>query len=201
VNVYVESNFVREHALEQEECDTCAELIRLASANRLKLVIPAFSLAEPHYAIFGKAKTRSRLGEDLRAQLGELGRSKSYRDIPAAFDALAAALIERAQFERESVRRAVMDLLLAAEVIPLDDGILREAAAIEVDYDLSSQDAIVLASVLAHLESTAPPESCFLNRNTKDFDDPDIRARLEALLCKFFSKFAPGLAFIVARLQ
>jgi hypothetical protein len=97
VNVYVESNFVLEHALEQEECDTCAEIIRLASANRLKLVIPAFSLAEPHYAIFGKAKTRSRLGEDLRAQLGELGRSKPHREIPATFkhslSALGAATI------------------------------------------------------------------------------------------------------------
>jgi hypothetical protein len=59
--VYVETNFVLEHALEQEECDTCAEIIGLASAGQLRLVVPAFSLAEPHYAIYGKAKSRSRL--------------------------------------------------------------------------------------------------------------------------------------------
>src|SRR6266478_4190634 len=104
MNVYVESNFVLEHALEQEECETCAEIIRLASEGQLRLVIPAFSLAEPHQAISGKAKTRSRLGDDLRIHLGELGRSRPHREIPATFDALATALIASAQFEREGVR-------------------------------------------------------------------------------------------------
>ena len=33
---------------------------------------------------------------------------------------------------------------------------------------------IVLASVLAHLDLHHPPESCFLNRNSKASDDPDI---------------------------
>jgi hypothetical protein len=42
MNIYVETNFVLELALEQEECDTCAEIIRLASAGQLRLVVPAF---------------------------------------------------------------------------------------------------------------------------------------------------------------
>jgi hypothetical protein len=71
MNVYVESNFVLEHALEQEEYESCAAIVRLAARHQLKLVVPAFSLAEPHQAIFSKAKTRSRLGEDLRVQLSE----------------------------------------------------------------------------------------------------------------------------------
>ncbi len=196
MNVYVESNFVLEHALEQEEFDACAEIIRLALAGELRLVIPAFSLAEPYQAIFGKAKTRSRLGEDLRMHLGELGRSRPHREIPASFDALAAALIASAQFEREGVRRTVAALLQASEIIPLDAGILRAAAAIELDYDLSGQDSIVLASVLAHLNTTTQAGSCFPNRNSRDFDDPDIRERLEELGCKFFAKFAPGLGYI-----
>jgi hypothetical protein len=111
MNVYVESNFVLEHALEQEECETCLEIVRLAGNRQLKLVIPAFSLAEPHQAIFSKAKTRSRLGEDLRVQLGELGRSRRHREVPGTFDALAAALIASAQFEREGLRRAVPELI------------------------------------------------------------------------------------------
>src|SRR3954447_3546037 len=143
MNVYVESNFVLEHALEQEECDACAEIVRLAGARQLNLIIPAFSLAEPHQAIFGKAKTRSRLGEDLRTQLGELGRSRQHREIPATFDALAAALIARAQFEREGLRRTVSNLLQTAEVIPLDTVVLSSAADMEVIYGLSGQDAIV----------------------------------------------------------
>jgi hypothetical protein len=64
MNVYVESNFVLEHALEQEECDSCSEIIQLASRRQVTLLIPAFSLAEPHQAIAGKAKVRLRLGEE-----------------------------------------------------------------------------------------------------------------------------------------
>jgi predicted nucleic acid-binding protein len=201
MNVYVESNFVLEHALEQEDCDSCAEIVRLAADGRLNLLIPAFSLAEPHHAIFSKAKARSRLGEDLRAQLGELGRSRPHREIPQTFGTLAAALIERARFEREGVRRAISELVRTAEVIPLDAEVLRAATEMEILYGLSGQDAIVLASVLIHLETHRPTESCFLNRNSKDFDDPNILERLKALDCKFFSTFTPGLAYISARLD
>ncbi len=87
------------------------------------------------------------------------------------------------------------------EVIPLDAAVLGSAAKMEIAYGLSGRDAIVLASVLAHLHTTVPAESCFVNRNTKDFDDPDIRERLEALHCKFFPKFAPALAYILTRLK
>jgi hypothetical protein len=201
MNVYVESNFVLEHALEQEECDSCSEIIRLASLRQVMLLIPAFSLAEPHQAIAGKAKVRSRLGEELRVQLGELGRSKPHREMPVTFGALPATLIERAQFEREGVRRTVSELIQTAKVIPLDSGILLSAADIEVEYGLSGQDAIVLASVLSDLESLRPDESCFLNRNSKDFDDPDIRERLDGLNCKFFPRFAPALAHISSRVK
>jgi hypothetical protein len=71
MNVYVESNFVLEHALQQEEYDSCSEIIQLASQGRITLLIPAFSLAEPHQAIAGKAKARSRLSAELSAQLGD----------------------------------------------------------------------------------------------------------------------------------
>jgi predicted nucleic acid-binding protein len=201
MNVYVESNFVLEHALEQEECDSCSEIIQLASQGRITLLIPAFSLAEPHQAIASKAKGRSRLSAELSAQLGELGRSKPHRDMPSTFGVLPIALIARAQFEREGIRRTLTELISTAEIIPLDSVIIDSAMRIEDEYALSGQDAIVLASVLAHLETTKPEESYFLNRNSRDFDDPDVRERLDALNCQFFAQFAPALARISARLK
>ncbi len=65
---------------------------------------------------------------------------------------------------------------------------------------MSGQDAVVLASVLAHLDQHAPDESCFLNRNSKDFDDPDIRERLDVRGCKFLTKFEDGLQYVISRL-
>src|SRR5437016_13163867 len=81
--VYVESKFVLEQSLQQEQCDSCTEIIDLASNGRITLAVPAFSLAEPHMTILGKEKARSRPSNDLRTQLFELGRSKPHRGVPA----------------------------------------------------------------------------------------------------------------------
>jgi predicted nucleic acid-binding protein len=201
MTVYVESNFVLEQSLQQEECDSCAEIIHLASNGRITLAVPAFCLAEPHVALLGKEKARSRLSNDLRTQLSELGRSKPHREVPATFEALSEVLIASARFEREGLRDTISELLRAADVIPLDTPILRSAADIQAESGMSGQDAIVLASVLAHLDLHNPPESCFLNRNSRDFDDPDVRGRLETRGCKFFAKFEDGLRYVVARIE
>jgi len=201
MTVYVESNFVLEQSLQQEECDSCAEIIDLASKGRITLAVPAFSLAEPYLAILGKEKARFRLGNDLRAHLSELARSKPHREVPVAFEALAAVLIASSQFEREGLRRTISQLLRTADVIALDATILESAAKAELQFGMSHQDGIVLASVLAHLDLHDPPESCFLNRNSKDFDDPDVRETLEKHRCRFLPNFKEGLQYILARIQ
>jgi len=44
-------------------------------------------------------------------------------------------------------------------------------------------------------------ESCFLNRNTRDFDDPNVREMLDEFGCKFFGRSDDGLHYIEARLR
>ncbi len=117
MTVYVESNFVLEQSLQQEECDSCAQIIDLASKGHITLAVPAFSLAEPHVAILGKEKARTRLSNDLRTQLFELGRSKPHRAVPATFEALVSVLIASAQFEREELRSTISELLRTADVV------------------------------------------------------------------------------------
>jgi hypothetical protein len=201
MTVYVESNFVLEHSLQQEEYDSCAEIIKLARDGRITLVVPAFSLAEPHIAIAGKEKVRARLSYELRAQFGELGRSRPHRSVPASFEALASVLINRAEFERDGVRTTISEILQSADVIALDGPILRSAAELQDEFGMSGQDAIVLASVLTHLDAHRPAESCFLNRNFKDFDDPDVLERLTTRGCKFLASFVDGLGYVVARTE
>jgi len=200
MTVYVESNFVLEQALQQEQSESCDSLVRLAEAGDISLVIPAFSLAEPHQALAQKEKARNRLNNELQQQLSELGRSKPYRGVPGDFGALASVLIRSADQERDGLQRAIRGLLRTAEVIPLDGGIVRAAGELQTTFAMSGQDAIVLASVLWHLDHTKPPESCFLNRNSRDFDDPDVRERLERFGCRFFARFDHGCQFILAHL-
>jgi hypothetical protein len=201
VTVYVESNFVLERALQQEQSDSCSQIMDLASKGSIRLAVPAFALAEPHDAISRKEAARSRLSSDLRSHLTELGRSKPHRAIPASFDALAEILVSNARQQREGLRSTVSELLRYADVIALDAPVLKSAAEIQVQYGLSGQDAIVLASVLAHLDDAKPAESCFLNRNEKDFGDPSIRESLETRGCKFLARFDEGLRYIASRIQ
>src|SRR6266404_7121600 len=90
MNVYVESNFVLEQALEQEQCESCEELISIATAGSIHLVVPAFSLAEPHIALMRRGNERSRLTAELQKHVSELGRSKRYREASGNFNDLAA---------------------------------------------------------------------------------------------------------------
>lgn len=199
MTAYVETNFVLELALQQEECDTCAEIVSLATQGRIDLAVPAFSLAEPHLAILLKEKARSTLRRDLDSHLRDLARSKQHRAVPTDFAALGAVLAASAQSERDGVRATVSDLARTADVIALDASILNSALEVQVEFGMSGQDAIVLASVLYHLNAHQPSQSCFLNRNTKDFDDPDIREKLASYGCKFFGNFEQGLRYVVAQ--
>jgi hypothetical protein len=67
--------------------------------------------------------------------------------------------------------------------------------------ELSLQDALVLASIQLHLDRGRPSESCFLNRNVKDFDDPRVREMLDKYGCKLLGSFDRGLAYIQSRLR
>lgn len=201
MNVYVESNFVLEQALEQEQCESCKELIWIASAGSIRLVIPVFSLAEPHIALMRRGNERSRLSAELQKHLSELGRSKTYREVSGNFSELAALLITSAERERGGLQRATEGMLKAAEIIPLDSDVFHQAGGIQVAFDMSVQDSIVLASIVSHLAATKPAESCFLNRNTRDFDDPNVREMLDEFGCKFFGRFDDGLHYIEARLR
>ena len=111
MTAYVESNFVRELALEQEQCDSCNAIVQLANRGRVLLAVPAFSLAEPHVAIAGKQKARNQLRRNLDAHVRDLARSKQHRTVPTDFAALAAILAASAQFESDRVRDSIAGLL------------------------------------------------------------------------------------------
>ncbi len=65
VNVYVESKFVLELVFVQEQAASCAEIVRLAEARELTLVIPAYSLLEPYETLVRRHRDRDMLAKGL----------------------------------------------------------------------------------------------------------------------------------------
>jgi len=197
VNVYVESNFVLELALRQEQFTSCETILTLCEKGQTRLVVPAYALAEPYDTLGRREKQRKRMKQELDQELGQIARTDTYADRRHEFRDLTALLInvtDEAIRRLEEVRSRLME---AAEIIPLDLHVLTASTKLQRVHDFSAQDALIYASVLSHPERVHAGESCFLNRNSKDFDDQNVVDELRAYNCKLLPRFDSGCQFIL----
>lgn len=201
MNIYVETNFVLELVFEQEQHSSCEQILTLCESNQAHLVIPAYSLAEPHEKLTRQTINRKELQRNLEKELRELARTASYSEQVSHFQKMTSLLVKSNEEEKQRFINYRDKLLKLAEIIPLSIDILKNAATYESPYDLSPQDALVYASVITHLHQTKPPVSCFLNKNSKDFDNPDIVDELGKNNCKMIPRFDQGYKFIQTRLH
>lgn len=200
MNVYVESNFVLELALVQEQSASCEAILTLAEESRVRLIVPAYSLAEPYETLTRRQRQRKRLKQDLDDELKKSARTATHAGQLGEFTGFPTLLITLADEDSKRLDDVRSRLIEAAEIIPLDASVLAAGTRYQHDHDFSAQDALVYSSVLSHLRRVRAPESCFLNRNSKDFDDPDIVNELASHGCKFFPGFTTGHSFIEWRL-
>ena len=201
MNVYVETNFVLELVFQQEQFVSCEQILQLSEAGRIKLAIPAYSLAEPHEKLNRQAKSRREIQQILDTELRQLARTASYTTRINSIQDIANLLVQSNLDESQRFVHYRDRLLKNTEVIPLTADILTEAAIYEEPYDLRSQDALVYASVISHLRHHQPTVACFLNRNSRDFDSPDIVNELSKFNCRMIPRFDHGYDFIQSQLQ
>jgi len=196
VNIYVETNFVLELTFEQEQCSSCEQILQLCEAGQAKLIVPAYSLAEPHEKLSRQAQSRLELQQSLDAEVRQLLRTASYAGRIKSIQDIASLMIQSNEEERHRFDQCRDRLLRVGEIIALNSSILNQAAACETTYDLKPQDALVFASVMTHLQHHLPRQACFLNRNSKDFDSPDIIDELRKRNCRMIPRFDHGYSFI-----
>ena len=196
VTVYTESNFVLELALLQEQQESCERMLALASEGRIALVLPAYSLIEPFETLSRRFKKRQSINEDVRTELRQLGRSTPYEDHSEALEKFAALFIRSQEEERARLQEVVSRLLAVATLIPLDAAVIDDSLEFQ-RQEFSAQDAVVFASVLRHLALGTDDEYLFLNRNSKDFDDPDVQDRLGESNCHMIFSFDDGYEYLM----
>lgn len=201
MNIYVETNFVLELVFQQEQWQSCEQILQICEAGSAKLVIPAYSLAEPHEKLSRQAKNRRELQQLLNTELSQLVRTASYMDRIRSIQDIASLLVQSNKEEQQRFVQYRDRLLHNAEVIALTVDILTEAATYEYPYNLKSQDAIVYASVITHLRQDHPSVACFLNRNSRDFDNPNIVDELINYNCRMIPRFDDGYGFISSLAQ
>ncbi len=199
MNVYAETNFVLELILEQEQHESCEQVMQVCNTNEASLFIPAYSLAEPHETLTRLEKNREELYRKLKQELNQLFRTSSYKNRVLTFSDAYGFLME--SIKEDMMRFAIIrdNLLNTSNIIPLTETILRESSHFESLYNLSPQDAFVYSSVIDHLKQNQPRISCFLNRNSKDFNNPAITEELKQYNCTMIPQFDDGLKFIQSR--
>jgi predicted nucleic acid-binding protein len=196
LNIYAETNFVLELTFEQEQCSSCEQILALCETRQATLILPAYSLAEPHEKLTRQSRNRRELQQLLEAELRQLSRTASYASRIQSIQDIASLLVQSNEEERHRFSQYRQHILEFGEIISLTADILKEATECESNYDLTPQDALVYASVIGHLRFSKPQQACFLNRNSKDFDSPDIIAALNQLNCRMIPSFTNGLDFI-----
>jgi predicted nucleic acid-binding protein len=195
VNVYVESNFVLELALLQEQHAACEAIVLLCEEGDLRLVLPAYSFMEPFETVRRRQADRRRVKSALEEQFGQLSRTLVYRDRLRDFEKVALLLADSSDEGLERLGSVRKRLLGCTDLVPLESSILVQAATYQERHGLSVQDSVVYASVLSHLERSSPQESCFLNRDL-GFGDPEIAGELRRRRCKFLPGFDTGLQYL-----
>lgn len=195
MNVYVESNFVLELALLQEQCPACEDILGLCESREIALVLPAFSLMEPYGTLMRRHGERKRLKASVDAELRQITRTTAYADRIQDLEAAARLLLDSTEEDMARLERLRSRLLACAEMVPLDSRILALAPECQERHSLSPLDAVVYASVLTHLETGAPRASCFLNRDA-GFLSPEIVETLKSRNCKVLPGFDQGLQYL-----
>jgi len=200
LNAYVESNFVLELALVQEQHASCERILSLCEAGDIRIIVPAYSIVEPYETLLRRHLDRKQLKEALDRELQQLSRTSGYAQQLNGFQASTALLLDSAAEEIKRLEDLRSRLLACATLIALDASVLSEAARHQARYGLSAKDSIVYASVLSHLGFETLHPSCFMTRDA-DFGDPDVVDELKANRCKLIPRFDSGLSYLNARLK
>lgn len=199
--VYVESNYLLELAFFQEQHSQCQTLLGHAEAGRVQLAIPAFSIGECLERIVRRTTQRKMIQATVGTEIRELERSLPYASLSNQLAALTRSLVAGSEDDRLRYDDGLARMLDCADFIPLDKEVIRRSVQVRDDLGLSPQDSTILASVVVHLESHRPSTALFINKNSKDFDNPDITELLRGLSCELKTDFNAGLAAFEAALR
>ena len=197
---YVESNFCLELAFQQEEEAHAEEILKLAESGKLELVFPQFAVCEPFSTLNRYENQRSAFLNELNRQLSLLNRSAPHQGVVAGAAPLVATLGRIGDDQSNRLETVIERMLGCGRSIALTGPLFASARQLKGQFDLSPQDAIVAASVIADLQpQNAPADShAFLSRNSKDFDP--MKAEFQKLGCRYVSRFEHGLQFIQSRI-
>jgi hypothetical protein len=202
VIVYVESNFVLELALEQEEQPAAEFILTLAEAGCLQLRVPAIAICEPFSTVSQRARNRDRAWSEMSRQIVDLSRSSAHREVVEELRPVQAAFRKVNQAEQIALHLTLERLLAVTTPITISKEVLSESYRCQRAYNLPAADAVIYASVLADLrEQDYDADKVFVSRNKRDFDHQDLVRELSSFRCGYCQDFESAEVHLRGRLK
>lgn len=193
--VYVETNFLLELALQQEEATQAQEILALAEREQIQLVAPALAFFEPFIKLHEQTRRRRELHRSLRAELQEMARSRPFADLEATSANLTDALVTSTTEDRRRLEEAIIRIRRCATILPLTQSEIGQIVGLDLAYGLQVNDGLIYASIAAHLEAAPAGPKVFA---TKDGDFAELRSSLARKDCQLIADFTNTLARIQA---
>lgn len=109
---------------------------RTCEAGQAKLIIPAYSLAEPHEKLSRQARSRRNLQQSLDAELRQLSRTASYASRIKSIQDIVSLMVQSNEEERQRFVQYRARLLNTGKVIALTADIL----IIEISKSIKIQE-------------------------------------------------------------
>lgn len=193
--VYVETNFLLELAYLQERCGSCDEILQMAEARTISLVLPAFCVAEARATLQRRANERREFQGVLQKQVREVSRSEPFRTLEEQSRNVIAAFVAHGEESWQRLEVAVLRVREHGAFIPLTTEDVVWAAVDGLLHLLSPQDAIVLKSVTSHA-AVQTGLKCFVTQDAKGFSTPSVYNELSKRDCKVLINFTDAVAYI-----
>ncbi len=122
----------------------------------------------------------------METEAGQLSRTALFQIKQDIVLEIVKLLLQSIENEMPRLFCELEKILKVAEIVPMVPEILALATDFQILFKLPPQDSIVLASVVHHLNTTDETiPKCFLNLNSKDFNNLNIETTLKSHNCKF----------------
>lgn len=136
----IESNFIVEMALEQEQASLAQAILDLAENKRIKLIFPNFAFSEPFERILREKRERNVLYSSLVKALKDLQRSEPHKDIMDDMEPVAKVLREASARQLALLHSTFERLLSIGECVNISADHFKNVLTYQEILRLSPQD-------------------------------------------------------------
>ncbi len=197
--VYVETNFVLEIVLAQEQHIAAETILAMAEMQKLELAFPSFIISEVYSTIVRRQKERKGLLNSFQETLKQIKRSEHLKDTALSMEPLVSRLLDAETPENDLLYNTIQKMLSVGHSIESDLQSLVEARSYQLDYDLFLPDSIIYATIINDLKKRPENEAKrFLSKDIKAFSGSRVKADLRRYKCIYFPNFDNALENIKA---